>query len=303
MLKKLLNRKNVIITFVFILVIFISSFSTCLLEKQKEKDAYEKLADEYADKLEYEKDVYRVESLNIKNQYESDKAAFENMTKVDVSGDYTVIFYEEKLQRYDGDLYAVCPYVYGMEDEKLENKINGKLRKIFVDSISMVFRNCFCSCADVFYSSNKYLCIGVEYKVCESGFFFVDFCTVIDMETGEFVYLDDVIEINEELVKKIMDGEIEVKDGYDEKVYELGQWKSEYETVKSILLQELQDCSEAYEDDFYWHRPYFYIQDGKLWLRNIYIVDPNDEKMHPYFLDWVYIELDEIEDYLKVEKW
>lgn len=131
------------------------------------------------------------------------------------------------------------------------------------------------------------------------------YCITIDMQTGETVFLDDLIDVNEAFAERIKNGSI-IKTGEglyteEEAIEIINKWYSERETdyIQRIFNIFTRDylygdyyrengyIMSSYEPSIYQNT--FYLEEGK-----ILFIDQNS-------MEW--IMTDDIEDLLKVPKW
>lgn len=110
-----------------------------------------------------------------------------------------------------------CIQVSGMEDKDLEDKVNSSLTKYFSILIEPWFSEERIGSYEsiIHMQTDRYL--SVEYKFCyrleTNRYWFL--CVTVDMQTGEVVFLDDLIEIREGFAELIKNGGIVRRDAVE----------------------------------------------------------------------------------------
>lgn len=142
--------------------------------------------------------------------------------------------------------------------------------------------------------TDEYVSLRNDYRLAvQEADEFIPICVTVDMQTGEIVYLDDLVVVDEELAERILqEGFIRsdlMRDNPKDK-YALTKEELEKYDVASIL-ERLEMCSQPYDAEHYLDKPSFYLRHGRLYLCNVFSGEPD-----------LYIELEQIEDKLKCEQ-
>lgn len=120
--------------------------------------------------------------------------------------------------------------------------------------------------------------------------------TMLDLQTGEIVYLNDLLEVDERLAERILTSQYIHFEGLWADVYgpDYQQFLNQF-TVEDILSV-LSLCSEPFDENNCTFKPTFYLSANRLYFVNIFplITGGNNE---------FYMELKDLEDLLKVKKW
>lgn len=286
-------KKKIILGIVLGLTGLASAFTTKMITRYEAEKRYETLADEYETRLSQEKDKYRSELTKEQEQYESELKRMHSSVLEEMHEKYMIRFYVKG--KCDDEFHYTYPCVYDMENKELQNKINENLIASFCDWKPEKDKYYNFSSAKVKYSSKDYLSVGVILDNKSDADGRIDIYNTVNMETGELINLDDLVEIDEELVDSLLSDEILIRNwDYPEKIKVDKRWKQDdyYDYCKNELMNKLMQCSQPYDNDNYEEKPTFYLGNNRLYLRNIY--DDNCV---------FYVELDDIEDKLKVEKW
>ena len=190
------------------------------------------------------------------------------------------------------DKYMLKPRIDNPYNDELKNKINISLIEAFVDWMPEKLRYAELSFLGVEICTDKYLSVHMVYTFYGRRVDHVNICNTVDMQTGEIVYLDNLIEVNEEFVKRLLaDGILKVDYDWMSDKYDVDYPGLETEDIGSVL-EKLKLCSEPFNQDNWVFKPTFYLEANRLYLLNIF--NPGSAG---------YIELDKIESELKVEKW
>ena len=206
--------------------------------------------------------------------------------------------------------------VDGMENKTLENKVNESLNsKLYIlEGPWFSPENISENKPIIHYRTDRYL--SVEYSFDYLAAYYQGtttwhHCITVDMQNGEVVYFDDLIDLSEAFAKKVKYDSVLHVEGYS-------FWMEEDRTVlanRHIRGMETESILNAFQDftsdflygDYYRENGYdmvyaydtiayqqsFYLEEGK-----ICFTLPYDSK---YDIAW--IMLDDIEEYLKVPKW
>lgn len=223
--------------------------------------------------------------------------------------------------------FQVC----GMKDKRLEEKINGSLNQYFYAMEEPWFETGYTEeianvihCNSERYLSVEYIFLYENYENGNDLHNIWHFCVTVDMTTGEVVFLEDLIDLSEEFALLVKNGNTLLYNGmvqeYDgEAVVESENlWITAEEWIKSEnkMLNRMDTSQiiykfrkytreflygdyyrekghDMYTTDQYLYHNYFYLTDGE-----IHFSQSDD-----YFFSTRYIDIDDIEEYLKVEKW
>ena len=148
---------------------------------------------------------------------------------------------------------------------------------------------------DIMYHSNKLFSTYLGFEFREKRLTYVEIANTIDLQTGKILYLDDVIEVDRKLAEQILkSGFAHLEGVFADKsdVYSqsfLNKYDPEY------VLERLAMCSEPYDQSNYPYKPTFYLKSGRLYLINIF--------PQPFVNTEFYIDLEDISDQLKIDKW
>lgn len=160
------------------------------------------------------------------------------------------------------------------------------------------FKECMTSRGNaICYSSDRYLSLYNVY-VTETSMFELYF--TVDMQTGEAVYLDDLVTVDEELAERFLDRDIVQSDRWGEFHNQnpvTGEQEQADEASIAYMLEKLQECCRGCDKKGSdWGRTeYFYIRNNRLYISEV--------MMNGYNTVSYYVTLDQLEDKLKVEKW
>lgn len=206
--------------------------------------------------------------------------------------------------------------VSGMKDKVLENRVNESLNsKLYIlEEPWFLAENISENKPIIHYQTDRYL--SVEYSFEYLADYHQDtpswhHCVTVDMQSGEVIYFDDLIELNEAFAEKVKYDSVLQMEGYS-------FWMEEDNTVLAnryarrmeieSILNGFQDftsdflCGDCYRENgcdmVYAYDPgiyqtAFYLEEGKVCFTVPY--------SSVYEIEW--IMLDDIEDYLKVPKW
>jgi len=172
------------------------------------------------------------------------------------------------------------PYVDGMNDLELQAKVNDTLQYAVLSLIrdeAPVTTSRLPNAIAFSYHSPYYLSISSFLPNRDGRFFFewgiYDFIT-IDMQTGERIFLNDLIDVNEEFIRLLREGRI-------------AQTEPTEISNNEVMWKWLLDMSEEEIERLALRN--FFLSPGKLELRL--------GRME------MYIHLEDIRDFLKVEPW
>ena len=206
--------------------------------------------------------------------------------------------------------------VRGMKDSELEERINESLCSCFfiLEKPWFVQSNIESEDPVVHCRTEQYLSIEYRFRYLPSdtveGNLFV--CVTVDMQTGQVVFLDDLIEVDEDfalLVKEeaILNCEGTIQQDFtkDEATKYLNDNWSKKET--SYILRYFRGFTkDKLYGKWYWYNnydykalntdiftTYFYLEEGRICF--------SGGSSDPGWMNWIMI--DDIENYLKVPKW
>lgn len=209
---------------------------------------------------------------------------------------------------YTLNIFQVC----GMKDKALEAKVNESLNSylyILVEPWFLPERleeyEPIIHCQSERYFSVEYSFLyTTEFKTTSWHY-----CITVDMQSGEVVFLDDILDVNETFAERIKSGSIIKTEGggwytEEETIEIINQWYSKRETdyIQRIFNDFTRDYlyGDYYRENGYIMSNYetyiyqttFYLEEGKI----CYAAPGSD-----YTIEWIMI--DDIEDLLKVPKW
>lgn len=189
----------------------------------------------------------------------------------------------------------------------------------YENTINELLYDVFCSW---YPEEENYIFEGISWHKCDSKYLSVDIFynknligeniyNTIDMKQQKIVYLNDLIEVDADFVDKLTSIGV-LKQDINEAGNEANVFRKnkEYEKLlaanevydKEIILDNLKKCSKPYNEKNYFRKPAFYLSNGRLYFYNVIF---NKEVDYVGRLDEfnTYVELDDIEDKLKVDKW
>lgn len=211
--------------------------------------------------------------------------------------------------------------VCGMRDKELEKKINENLNSCFYILVEPWFAkdNVVAFEPIIHCQTSRYL--SVEYvwdylPASVESYIFWHLCVTLDMQTGEVVYLDDLIEVDEDFAMLIKNDAILKVDGV-ENLYtseETTKYENDYFSKRDVpmILSFFRTFTKDYlYGDFYrnnehtlvdWevslYYDYFYLEEGTICFKS-----PNSSDTGIGGARIIKIKLEDIEDNLKVSKW
>lgn len=206
--------------------------------------------------------------------------------------------------------------VCGMKDSKLEESINNSLCSYFfiLEKPWFVQSNIESKPPIVHCQTEQYL--SIEYRFwylpedTVKGTLFI--CVTVDMQTGQLVFLDDLIEINEDFASLVKEkailyckGTIQQDFTIEEAAKYLNDNWSKKET--SFILQYFRKFTkDKLYGKWYWennydykalntdiYTTYFYLEKGRICF--------SGGSSDPSWINWIMV--DDIENYLKVPNW
>ncbi len=218
----------------------------------------------------------------------------------------------EWYDRFNFDIVQVCD----MEDEKVQQKIRNTIQKAMTGWIERAYGKSKPVSTDltITYNSNRYLSFynRMKFTYSNSIGWFLD-CVTIDMKTGEQVLLDDLIELNEDFAEYI-------KYNQNKLIIPKHMWEIIPEVLDEESPQEIferfKECtftSDEFLDyvdytDYRDRLPYKAKLGDLIWRANFFLKDGRLVIVVPYGVlpcanGIIDISVDDIEPFLKVEKW
>lgn len=206
--------------------------------------------------------------------------------------------------------------VSGMKDKELEDKVNESLNSYLYTLVEPWFlpENLEEYEPIIHCQTDRYL--SVEYSFEYTAPIYISwpswhYCITVDMQSGEVVFFDDLIDINEDFASKLKYNSIvktECRGGLhtDEEEAEWANERYSKWRVRSICSAFNHFTRDYLYGDYYRENGYdkyaystsiymnvFYLEEGKICFARPYA--------SYYTIDW--LMLDDIEDFLKVPKW
>lgn len=207
--------------------------------------------------------------------------------------------------------------VFGMGDSELEEKINDTLSSRFylLDLPWFTEENIEERPLTIHCKTDRYLSIQYNFSFLPNetvnGCLFL--CITVDMQSGEIVFLNDLIDVNEGFVDYVIDNELlHCEESILEDLTSAENSKKLNESYRSrrqkdYFLRHLESFTEeelygrkACENDYEilafntsTYHDYFYLEEGKIFFRGT-SSDPN-------LVNWILAK--DLEDYLKVPGW
>lgn len=179
-------------------------------------------------------------------------------------------------------------------DEELERKVKDTIYKYTLSWMPEEFIGVEYAGAYTMLETDTYVSLRNDYRLAgQPENEFIPVCITADIATGEILYLDDLIMIDEELAKRILKAGFvrsdTMRDNPRDKYALTREELAEYNT--DLILERLAMCSRPYDAENYQDKPSFYLRHGRLYLCNVFSGEPD-----------LYIELERIEDKLKREQ-
>lgn len=222
------------------------------------------------------------------------------LTVLDTGLTYSV--YKETFQVTGGYSFEYLQ-ITGFEDKEIQNKINQVLKEASTGWVTdqIVYAEYLSS--EVLFQTEQYLCVSQRFHFPEEmGIFYPErLCFIIDMKKGERIFLNDLLEINDDFVEKFQHGDVLYATGGAFDPEEATQlMRNAYDTDSSEdVLKALQQCSIDPKEII--HR------DGFTPFINYAYINASGRLCFGFFPESVsfeiYVLLDDIEEFLKVEKW
>lgn len=114
----------------------------------------------------------------------------------------------------------------------------------------------------------------------------------IDFEKQEQITLDDLVNIDDEFVQLLQENKLGKTDEDPALLEEFGDYTDFSKYSTNELEQLLSLCSKPSNKENCWDKPIFFLSPGRLWIATF-----------PGSGNAFYIQLKDIEKFLKVEKW
>lgn len=216
--------------------------------------------------------------------------------------------------RYSFPNIQVC----GMKDKNLEKKINESLNSCFYIFSDTWFGEGKTKTEKLLIhcQTDKYLSVEYIWDYITVDYLYWHLCVTVDVQSGELICLDDLIDVNEDFALFVKNGNILRKSAsvlLDETAEQVSKRVNDYfskSKVKYILWYFKQFTKEYLYGDYYrknnydmtveepsLYQNYFYLEEGTLCFKEQGSNSDWDDKVI------VKISIDDIEDYLKVPKW
>lgn len=208
--------------------------------------------------------------------------------------------------------------VRGMKDKNLEKKINESLNSCFYILSDAWFGKGKTKAEKLLIhcQTDKYLSVEYIWDYITADYLYWHLCVTVDVQSGELICLDDLIDVNEDFAMFVKNGNILRKSAsvlLDETAEQVSKRVNDYfskSKVKYILWYFKQFTKEYMYGDYYrknnydmtveepsLYQHYFYLEEGILCFKDDISDSGWDDTVK------VRISIDDIEDYLKVPKW
>lgn len=208
--------------------------------------------------------------------------------------------------------------VRGMKDKNLEKKINESLNSCFYILSDAWFGEGKTKAEKLLIhcQTDKYLSVEYIWDYITADYLYWHLCVTVDVQSGELICLDDLIDVNEDFAMFVKNGNILRKSAsvlLDETAEQVSKRVNDYfskSKVKYILWYFKQFTKEYMYGDYYrknnydmtveepsLYQHYFYLEEGILCFKDDISDSGWDDTVK------VRISIDDIEDYLKVPKW
>ena len=208
--------------------------------------------------------------------------------------------------------------VRGMKDKNLEKKINESLNSCFYILSDTWFGEGKTKAEKLLIhcQTDKYLSVEYIWDYITADYLYWHLCVTVDVQSGELICLDDLIDVNEDFAMFVKNGNILRKSAsvlLDETAEQVSKRVNDYfskSKVEYILWYFKQFTKEYMYGDYYrknnydmkteeisLYQNYFYLEEGILCFKDDISDSGWDDTVK------VRISIDDIEDYLKVPKW
>ena len=208
--------------------------------------------------------------------------------------------------------------VRGMKDKNLEKKINESLNSCFYILSDTWFGEGKTKAEKLLIhcQTDKYLSVEYIWDYITADYLYWHLCVTVDVQSGELICLDDLIDVNEDFALFVKNGNVLRKSAsvlLDETAEQVSKRVNDYfskSKVEYILWYFKQFTKEYMYGDYYrknnydmtveepsLYQHYFYLEEGILCFKDDISDSGWDDTVK------VRISIDDIEDYLKVPKW
>lgn len=208
--------------------------------------------------------------------------------------------------------------VCNMKDKDLEEKINESLNSYFYILIEPWFEKNQVEALEpiIHCKSKRYLSVEYVFEYVTAENLFWRQCITIDIETGEVVFFDDLIKLNEDFANLVKTEPILKNDPIsvwvtpEERTKMTNDYFSKLDTSSILIFFQDFTRQELYggydkantpkdNEDFitYLYCVFFYVEDGKICFTSA------NSSLGEYVADITYIMVEDIEEYLKVPIW
>ena len=208
--------------------------------------------------------------------------------------------------------------VRGMKDKNLEKKINESLNSCFYILSDTWFGEGKTKAEKLLIhcQTDKYLSVEYIWDYITADYLYWHLCVTVDVQSGELICLDDLIDVNEDFALFVKNGNVLRKSAsvlLDETAEQVSKRVNDYfskRKVEYILWYFKQFIKEYMYGEYYrknnydirieeisLYQYYFYLEEGILCFKD----DISDSGWDDTVI--VRISIDDIEDYLKVPKW
>lgn len=187
------------------------------------------------------------------------------------------------LALWEKDDYDISSLIYS------ENNINRNLRAEFLDWMPEKFSYPEVSYLGSTLATDRFLSIITEYTFSGKYPNGQRICNTLDI-----IYLDDLINVDDEFVSMILDEGI-IKMDLDKMS---GERDANYarkhldENDPERVFEQLKKCSEPFDENNWLFKPTFYLKSNRIYLVNIFFEESE-----------FYINLHDIKQKLKVKEW
>ena len=246
------------------------------------------------EKLQIIQNEYQQKLDNVEARYQVEIDELENMLELKKAESQEVQSYSKYglIIQPDASIYGrkcACVCVLGMNDSQLEDKINENLRGGFVEWFPDEELNYVkFSGGTIYLSSNEYLSMDLGYVYKENSVMWFNIYQTVNMHTGEVLYLDNILEVDQELCELLLTEGVAKTDSY---AYAIDRDYLEIMDVETVM-QNLKMCSIPYDESNYKYKPAFYLYHDRIYFVNVF------ESKRIF-----YVEIDNLEQKIKTEKW
>lgn len=236
-------------------------------------------------------------------RYETDSGVASNI-ELEVAEGYDV-----SSAKLEGITY---PQVCNMEDKELENRINESLAYVFTHVIAADLDRIsyFSDMPIIMFQNDEYLSLKTIIYYTNpnvGGGRLVSFpiYQTVSIRTGELLDLDDFVEVSDEFVQYLLDSPEAILSVKDDDIDEV--WNEALDVrIRAYIKEEIsaeemsqyfEEANTDYDTENYFNKCAFYLTEGEM---NI-VHATNVVDLPNYFK--IRLDVDDIEEYLKVPKW